>query len=137
VGAELQQAVVEAVQEDRARRRQDHRQHEAREELLALLQLAKSQRVRLSQDVDLTDIRVEIVPESERPEEAPTVPDVAAVASAAAPRAEAKKGEGAYGYSVVDDFNDVPIPLSERAEAKDPQAPPPAPAVEDAPPPAP
>lgn len=102
---------------------------------LALLQLAKSQRVRLEQDVDLSDIRVEIVPESERPEEAATVPDVSAVATAsAAPQAEAKKGEGAYGYSVVDDFNSVPIALSERAEAKDPQAPPPAPAPEEPPP---
>jgi segregation and condensation protein A len=91
---------------------------------LALLQLAKSQRVRLDQDVHLSDIRVEIVPESERPEEAPTVPDLAPIdAAKAAPRpAEAAPAaEGAYKYSVVDDLNAMPIPLSERAEAKEPQ----------------
>jgi segregation and condensation protein A len=103
---------------------------------LALLQLAKSQRIRLEQDADLGDIRVEIVPDGERPEEAPTVPDVAVVEAAkAAPRpAEAvAKAEGAYGYSVVDDFNAVPIPLSERVEAKEPQAPPSEPPAEPAP----
>ncbi len=93
---------------------------------LALLQLAKSQRVRLRQEADLSDIRVEVVPESERPEEAPTVPDIPVVAAAAAPGADAPKAEGAYGYSVVDDFNAVPVALSERAEAKEPQPPPPA-----------
>jgi segregation and condensation protein A len=96
---------------------------------LALLQLAKSQRVRLEQEIDLSDIRVELVPENERPDEAPTVPDVAVVEAAkSAPKTEdGKKAEGAYGYSVVDDFNAPPIPLSERAEAQAPQAPPPAP----------
>ncbi len=100
---------------------------------LALLQLAKSQRVRIEQDVHLSDIRVEIVPEGERPEEAPTVPDLAPIdAAPAGPRPEARKGAGAYGYSVVDDFNAVPVPLSERAEARDPQAPPPEPETESA-----
>jgi segregation and condensation protein A len=104
---------------------------------LALLQLAKSQRVRLDQDGHLADIRVEIVPESERPEEAPTVPDLAPVDLAkGAPREAGGLAQGAYGYSVVDDFNAVPIPLSERAEAKDPQAPPPAPEPEVGPAPA-
>ena len=106
---------------------------------LALLQLAKSQRVRLDQGADLEDIRVEIVPESERPEEAPTIPDldtVSAVETAAAPEAPANDGlAAAYRYSVIDDLNALPIKLSDREEAKNQQPlPPPIPGEPGAPP---
>jgi segregation and condensation protein A len=89
---------------------------------LALLQLAKIQKVRLEQDVDMGDIRVEAVPESEQPAEAQLMPDLAALEAlknAPSPSpAEAKRAEGAYRYSVIDDPDAPPVPLSEREEAK-------------------
>lgn len=106
---------------------------------LALLQLAKSQRVRLDQGADLEDIRVEIVPESERPDEAATVPDLDAVTAAgggAAAGAPTNEGvESAYRYSVIDDLNATPVKLSDRDEAKNQQPlPPPIPGEPGAPP---
>ncbi|HLF95174.1 MAG TPA: segregation/condensation protein A [Planctomycetota bacterium] len=89
---------------------------------LGLLQLAKMQEVRIEQDVDMGEIQVEAVPESERPVEAPPLPDMSGMealqnAPAAAPVAP-PHGTGAYAYSVIDDPNAPPVPLSERADAK-------------------
>ena len=89
---------------------------------LGLLQLAKSQKVRLEQDLDFEDIRVEAVADAERPEEAATVPDLSVLAAAKAVRADAPAAAPsavptAYAYSV--DLPDVPALL--------PDAPPPAP----------
>jgi segregation and condensation protein A len=97
---------------------------------LALLQLAKSQTVRLEQDEDWADIRVEAVPESERPAEAPTVPDLAAVETlkdAPKPAPAAPAAPSAYRYSVVDDPDAPPVPLSERPEADADKSPTPSP----------
>jgi segregation and condensation protein A len=91
---------------------------------LALLQLAKVQKVRLEQDTDMGDIRIEAVPESERPPEAQLLPDLDALEAlkkapeppAAVPAPAA--APSAYRYSVIDDPDAPPVPLSEREEAK-------------------
>jgi segregation and condensation protein A len=92
---------------------------------LALLQLAKSQKVRVEQEADFADIRVEAVPESERPEEAATVPDLAAIeamkkAAAPTPPSAPEPAAGAYAYSM--DKPEVPAILKDV-----PPEPPPAP----------
>jgi len=97
---------------------------------LALLQLAKSQKVRVEQEIDFADIRVEVVPESERPEESATVPDLAVIDALKKGHAEADPtalpATGAYAYS--QDLPDVPAILKD-APPPDP-APAPAPAPE-------
>ena len=86
---------------------------------LALLQLAKAQQVRLEQDVDLGDIRVEAVPESERPAEAPLMPDLSALEGSVRAVPASPAPPEAYRYSVIDDPSSPPVPLSEREENRE------------------
>jgi segregation and condensation protein A len=101
---------------------------------LGILQLAKMQEVTVEQDEDMGEIRVEIR-EDAAGAGAPAstlVSEMArgTVADPASP-APPKPGEplpNAYRYSVIDDLNTLPVPLSERPEAAQPTPePPPAP----------
>jgi segregation and condensation protein A len=93
---------------------------------LGLLQLAKMQEVTIDQDADMGDITVELregAPSEGQPAAEPLV-----LETRTPPVPAAAPVPSAYRYSVVDDLDAPPVPLSERPEAKEPEPPPDPPA---------
>jgi segregation and condensation protein A len=93
---------------------------------LGLLQLAKMQEITLDQDADMGEIMVEIREGAASEGEPGLEPLVLETRTPQAPAAAPVPS--AYRYSVVDDLNAPPVPLSERPEAQQPQPPPAPPA---------
>ena len=88
---------------------------------LGLLQLAKMQEVTIEQDADMGEITVHAREGAslEESADAPLQLESKTPATSSAPVVPS-----AYRYSVIDDLDALPVPLSERPEAQDPQPPP-------------
>ena len=93
---------------------------------LGLLQLAKMQEITMEQDADMGEITIEIREGATSEGEPVLAPLVLENRTPVGPAPTPVPS--AFRYSVVDDLNVLPLPLSERPEAQEPPPPPAPPA---------